>query len=127
MLELILDKIKGKTPKGKRRHKDWPKVRDRFIAIHKRCALCKGKKRLEVHHIIPFHIMPELELMSDNLVVLCEDKRYGLNCHLAVGHLGNYRRFNVNCLQDVVYWRSRLFRKFSSEKASTHLPDGKGD
>jgi 5-methylcytosine-specific restriction protein A len=51
-------------------------------------------KKLEVHHIVPFHINPSLELDMTNLVTLCECKEDGINCHLFVGHLGNYRSYN---------------------------------
>jgi hypothetical protein len=49
-----------------------------------------------------------MELDPDNIIVLCEAKRYGINCHLLLGHCGNWRRANVYCDADVAYWKSKL-------------------
>jgi predicted HNH restriction endonuclease len=46
---------------------------------------------LEVHHVKPFHLFPQLELDPANLMTLCED---GGNCHFMVGHLKDWRRYN---------------------------------
>jgi len=64
--------------------------------------LCGGTKAVEVHHLIPFSIAPDLELDPHNLITLCERKKYGINCHLLVGHLGNYRRFNSSWMKSTM-------------------------
>ena len=61
-----------------------------------------------MHHLVPFHEAPELELEPDNLITLCEAKKYGLNCHQLMGHLGNYRRINRRCRDDARKWSSKL-------------------
>lgn len=53
--------------------------------------MCGGRDRLEVHHIRPFHLYPALELDPANFVTLCEALR---ECHLQVGHLGNWFDWN---------------------------------
>lgn len=103
----LADSLPGKAPPGAKRHKDWKKVRDAFLK-GKRCAVCGGRKSLVAHHIIAFHIAPYLELEISNLIPLCEAKRYGINCHLLIGHLGNFRRLNMNVLADAKYWNQRI-------------------
>lgn len=75
----------------------WPGVRKAFIADHPRCEACGSGESLEVHHVKPFHLHPELELVRANLMTLCE----GLTkCHLRVGHLGSWKTINKNARAD---------------------------
>jgi 5-methylcytosine-specific restriction protein A len=76
----------------------WEAVRDAHIKAHPKCAVCSGSQSLEVHHVVPFHIEPALELVSSNLLTMCDSPQ---KCHLLVGHLGNWRRWNKNVLQDI--------------------------
>lgn len=92
-------------PRGKRSSK-WPALRDRFLK-GKSCAVCEGQKRLEAHHIWPFHLRPDLELDPANLIPLCEG-RASINCHLIMGHLGNYRSFNLVVQADAARWHARM-------------------
>lgn len=111
LLTDIIDKIQGKLPLKLRRSSQWKDVRNKFINEYNVCAVCGGKDNLEVHHIIPFHIAPELELDEDNLITLCERKKYGINCHLFIGHLGNYKRYNPDVIFDSIYWYRKLSNK----------------
>jgi len=61
-----------------------------------------------VHHVVPFHLAPDLELEPGNLLTLCESKKYGINCHQLIGHLGNYRRWNPSVREDATVWRMKL-------------------
>jgi len=108
MIKSFLEKLSGKIPLKKKRHKNWSKFRKVYLKTYPRCAVCGSYKKLEVHHIIPFHVMPELELDPSNLIVLCESKKYGINCHLLMGHLGNYKKYNLNVVFDVMQWREKL-------------------
>jgi 5-methylcytosine-specific restriction enzyme A len=54
--------------------------------------MCGGTKKLQVHHIYPVHISPRLELEPSNLITLCRAKKYGLDCHLFIGHRGDFRK-----------------------------------
>jgi 5-methylcytosine-specific restriction enzyme A len=94
MFQALSDLIKGK-PKSKRSSK-WPLVRYIYLKSNPLCASCGGRENLEVHHKIPVHIRPDLELEKSNLITLCESKHYGINCHLFVGHCGNYKEYNNN-------------------------------
>ena len=92
------------------RSPEWSKVRNQFLRENPYCAVCGGSKNLVAHHIKPFHLFPELELDTENLIPLCEAKKYGVNCHLFVGHLGNFRRFNEHVVADAIAWSAKLKR-----------------
>ena len=77
-----------------KRSSKWPALRRKFLKENKCCAICSKTKNLEVHHITPIHIAPELELVETNLIVLCESPQ--MDCHLVWGHFYNYRLYNIN-------------------------------
>ena len=85
---------------GAKRSNHWRTVRNAFIKKNPACAYCSGFLDLQVHHVQPFHIKPEKELDPDNLITLCEHA--GINCHLKIGHLNNWKSFNpdvkINCI-----------------------------
>lgn len=108
IIEKLKDRIQGKAPKGAKRSSNWSKVRKQVLQDNKKCAICGATFKLRVHHLIPFHLAPDLELELDNLTVLCENKKYGINCHLLCGHLGNFRRTNPNCEIDIMVWHKKL-------------------
>ena len=93
MIKLLSDTLSGKTKNFRRRSSQWKKVRDEFLK-DACCAVCGGVEKLEAHHVVPFHEAPERELDERNLIALCESKKKGINCHLFVGHLGDYRQVN---------------------------------
>jgi hypothetical protein len=51
---------------------------------------------LQVHHILPFHLNPQLELDPSNLITLCMGK---LECHLIIGHGGDYKDYNPSVVK----------------------------
>ena len=108
IVEKLKDRIQGKAPKGAKRSSHWSKTRKQVLALNRKCAVCGSKKTLRVHHIVPFHLAPDMELDPDNLVVLCENKKYGINCHLLLGHVGNFRRTNPSCEIDIMVWNKKL-------------------
>ncbi len=63
---------------------------------------------MEAHHKLPFHLHPELELEDSNLIPLCEEKEDGINCHLAFGHLGNFKSFNKDVEADAGTWNEKI-------------------
>jgi 5-methylcytosine-specific restriction protein A len=103
----IKDVISSKSTLNTNRSSRWPEVRKLFLA-GKKCAVCNGIKHLEAHHLQPFHLHPELELDDNNLLPLCEDKENGINCHLAFGHLGNFKSININCIKDSKIWNKKI-------------------
>lgn len=104
----IKDRVQGKAPRGSKRSREWPEVRNKFLESNPNCVICGGNKKIEVHHITPFHMAPELELNPENLITLCEAKRFGANCHLLFGHLGNYRSFNPDVITDSGIWSKKI-------------------
>lgn len=104
----IIHRVQGKIPKGSKRSREWPKVRSEVLKCHPNCAVCNGVKKLEVHHIVPFHLDKTKELDILNLIVLCEAKDKGINCHLAFGHFGSYKSHNENVREDAKTWNNKL-------------------
>lgn len=112
---MIVNKIKDvigkKAPLLSIRSKKWKKVRNAFLKANPVCACCGCDSNLNVHHIKPFYLFPELELEPTNLITLCETNSKGINCHLLIGHLGNYRNINPYIYQDIKTWNKRYKSK----------------
>jgi 5-methylcytosine-specific restriction enzyme A len=113
--QVINDTWTGKAPPGTKRSSQWPKVREEFLKSHPVCECCGGKDALEVHHVEPFHVNPARELDPENLMTLCESKRRGVNCHLFIGHLGNYSRWNPLARLDAKLWAAKLSGWFAEQ------------
>jgi len=79
---------------GHPRSPHWPAVEKAHLKREGFCRYCGGVNRLQVHHVKPFHLHPEDELNQANLITLCEDSKDGIECHLHIGHLGNWKLFN---------------------------------
>jgi hypothetical protein len=78
----------------------WDDVRDKHLKDHPECVACRTNKKLQVHHIRPFHLHPELELDPKNLITLCME---GDNdCHLKIGHGGSFKYYNPDVEEDSV-------------------------
>lgn len=110
MLKRIKDFIQGKSTLKSKRSPKWGTVRAEFIKKqHSECYACGSKKDLEVHHIVPFHVDPKLELDPTNLVTLCESMIFNpRNCHLFIGHNGNYKKTNPHVIEDALKLRASL-------------------
>lgn len=99
----VKDRIQGKTTKGIKRDPNWRLYRKLHLKRNNQCEICWEKMTLEVHHILPFHLFPFKELDWDNLVTLCR------RCHLFVGHLDDYKKYNPNCREDIEDWHKKLY------------------
>lgn len=110
IFDIVKDRLQGRAEKGQRRQSQWKDVRAEHLRNHPECEVCGRTTKLEVHHIMPFSLFPDLELEPSNLITLCENKKNGVNCHLFFGHLGDYKRFNPNVKADVLEWRIKLDR-----------------
>ena len=75
-----------------RRSPDWPAVRKNHLQQEAACVACGVTDHLEVHHIVPFHVDPTLELVQTNLITLCE--RPGHDCHFVFGHFHDWYLYN---------------------------------
>ena len=76
---------------GARRSSKWPTVEKAFVERNRVCEACGDSKNLQVHHKLPFHLHPELELDPTNLVSLCMGDNA---CHLLIGHGNDFRAYN---------------------------------
>lgn len=99
--------IKKAKEQGAKRSGKWPTVRKAHLAKNPSCEVCGGTKKIEVHHIKPFHLHPELELDPSNLISLCEGAS-DVNCHLLFGHLGNFKSLNKNVVEDSAEWNKKI-------------------
>ena len=88
------------------RSSKWPKVRAAHLRDESVCQVCGRKDRLEVHHIVPVHVDPTLELVLSNLLTLCNCGHGG--CHLLVGHLGLFASWNINVRTDAAVWQVKI-------------------
>jgi 5-methylcytosine-specific restriction endonuclease McrA len=95
-VQRLSSKIREKK-KSKKRSPEWDNVRNKFILQNGKCAACDSTKELQVHHIQPFHLHPELELDAKNLITLCMSDE---NCHLSIGHGGSFKAYNSNVVED---------------------------
>ena len=86
------------------RSSKWPKVRKEHLKEQPFCVICGRKWNLQVHHIEPFHLKPELELDPKNLVTFCG------RCHLLFGHLNNWKRYNPSyyLIDDIKIWKNKI-------------------
>ena len=75
----------------------WSAVRAAHLKRNPTCAACGTRDKLEVHHVRPFHLFPNLELDPANLMTLCET---GGNCHIMLGHLKNWKSYNLDVRKD---------------------------
>ena len=85
--------------RGKRtsRSPQWPHVEKEHLRTNPACAACGSTTRVQVHHIKPFHLQPELELDPNNLISLCMSD---LECHLKLGHGDNFKAYNPHIVED---------------------------
>ena len=70
------------------RHSKWPALVKRFKAEKRTCVVSGLKTTLEVHHLKPYHLFPELELEWDNLRLIARP------FHYLFGHFCNWTDYN---------------------------------
>lgn len=80
---------------GARRSPKWPAWVKSFLQ-GKVCACCGSRGPLTGHHVIPFHVRPDLELVEGNVRPVCE----GQDCHLVIGHLKDWKLWNEDFDRD---------------------------
>lgn len=72
----------------------WPALRRAHLAKYPGCAACGNTRSVAVHHVVPVSAEPSRELDPDNLLTLCTDGPGGMNCHLVIGHCGDWQHWN---------------------------------
>jgi 5-methylcytosine-specific restriction enzyme A len=93
-------------PKLKRSNQ-WPTVRKKHLEMEPTCQACGTKKKLTVHHVLPFHEHPQLELDHSNLITLCEEH----HCHLIFGHLCSWYSYNTTVRADVKWFLEKVKKR----------------
>jgi 5-methylcytosine-specific restriction protein A len=88
------------------RNPHWGSVRGEYLLAHPACAACGRTADLQVHHLKPFHLFPDLELDPDNLITLCEIS--GLNHHYLFGHLLDWHSWNTSAALDAALWLDKI-------------------
>lgn len=91
---IVREKVKDHT-----RSKLWGKVRKEHLKLNSKCEACGTQKKLQVHHIKPFHLHPELELEPTNLITLCMNEQ--MDCHLLIGHGDDWQSYNPFVVDDI--------------------------
>ena len=81
----------------------WSNVRKDHLKQYPQCMACGRDSKLEVHHIKPVHLFPELELDPSNLVTLCADP-----CHITFGHLMNFKSYNKTVEEDCAVYLNKV-------------------
>lgn len=93
---------------GANRSGKWPAVRAAFLRKNPACIACGRTAKLEVHHIQPFHLRPDLELIESNLCALCDTP-----CHLVHGHFLNWSASNPEVIEQCKNYLDGLRRSRS--------------
>jgi len=107
--EILKEDVKRGKPAVERSPK-WSATRNRHLKLHSGCEACGSVENVQVHHIKPFHLFPELELEPTNLITLCEkfiadEDKTNDNHHLILGHGGDFHKNNKNSLKDIQNYR----------------------
>jgi len=102
----IIDEVLGVDPRGDhpsvKRSGKWPKVMKAYMAEHPACEVCGHTDKINVHHIKPYHLFPESELDSGNLISVCVEPH---DCHLLWAHLGDFKAWNPTIRADAEIFR----------------------
>lgn len=101
MIRHLIEVMRGIAPRGYRRSRLWPALEKDFLRNNPTCHSCGGTKKLVVHHVIPYHYDTFLELEDSNLMTLCTDEKYGINCLKFCGYRGTYSLHNNEDARDV--------------------------
>ena len=94
-LHKVYGAVTGRSPK-------WPAVRRQHLKEQPECQVCGTTEDVDVHHLRPVHLHPELELDPSNLISLCTPH------HFLFGHLCSWKSVNDNCFQDCHTWRKKI-------------------
>lgn len=81
----------------------WNNTKREFAKLHEKvCPICGTRKRIELHHIFPFHLFSHLENDFKNLMWFCRD------CHYRFAHLFSWRSYNFNIREDARIWSEKI-------------------
>ena len=78
------DTVGGGLVGDRPRSKDWPRLAKDHLKRFPECAACGRRSDLQVHHVKPFHLFPDLELDPFNLLTGCPP------CHFVLYHVNDW-------------------------------------
>lgn len=87
---------------GRERSPRWDAARKAWLKEHPECEVSGATKELEVHHVVPFHERPELELDPGNFMTLARPY------HFLVGHFCNWSKVNLDARKEAARWRAMI-------------------
>lgn len=106
--------VKREVQKAEGRDPKWPAARSRWLKKNAVCAACGERRKPQVHHVVPVHEDPSLELDPKNFITLCA---FNL-CHLRIGHGGSYRHWAPNVRELAAAVSSKTMSKTAAAKAA---------
>ncbi|WP_160146091.1 HNH endonuclease [Dictyobacter aurantiacus] len=107
---------------GMARSPEWPRVAQEHLSREPACVVCGHRGQgLQVHHIKPFHLYPELELDPRNLITLCEIR--GRTHHLLIGHLDDWESYNIHVRTDAKRYAHQSATAIKSNPTWQHEVD----
>jgi hypothetical protein len=87
-------------------YSDMVKAKKSYVEKHPECAICGSPNCLEVHHVQPVHLFPDLACSFENFITLCDSNNN--SCHRWIGHFGNFKsKYNLQVREYAL--RSRMF------------------
>ena|SRR3990167_1773377 len=85
---------------GAARSPRWNEIRKEFLKTHLKCEACGRIRGIVPHHVLPFHLFPQYELLEKNLIALCEGPI--VNCHFLFGHCYlSWKSYNENVWESI--------------------------
>lgn len=97
---------------GAARSPKWDGWVKRFLR-GKACLACGQRDGLSGHHVVPFHLRPDLELVEANVVPLCSDR-----CHIVFGHFNDFRLDNPAVRDDCAAYLTK--RREAQRRCAGH-------
>jgi hypothetical protein len=85
---------------------EWRRVRAEHLKKYPVCEVCGRDKNLIVHHIFPVSVAPELALVENNLLTMCETP-----CHFMFGHFFSYHCYNREVRSMAKKFRAQLLKR----------------
>lgn len=85
---------------------EWRRVRNEHLKKYPACEVCGRVNKVIVHHIFPVSVAPELELVENNLITLCE-----MPCHFMFGHFFSYHCYNKDVRGMARRFRARMLQR----------------
>ena len=103
ILQWLIDKWRGIPLGGIARSSKWGRTKRDYEIIHpKLCSVCGTKKKVELHHLLPFHLYPKLENDFNNLIWGCRDHHY------FVYHLMDWSAYSSTAKEDAKIWNNKI-------------------